>query len=404
MPDLSDHIENIHLVPTSTGSATRNHDNTDGATVLTEQDTEEPSRKRLCHVNTDSPAPIVGSNNTIYKFTSSHQTYQALEVSRINPKTIDALSSIVTIIAPCNPSLSPDLLLDLRELKAAHASLAYLKQFPATFTLLMGAMNQPIEKLPVWLWGNPAENALSIAEKQLILTVRFVLTDYANNNNNEQVAPFSDVSERTFLINHVVPIFKTFGNQTKLLSFNWCESQLMQHSRQSRVMVDIGQLNETTLRFVDGLGFDKNNVERLILEVPGGRLSNNRLHASDDTLKIMHSLMCVLKGDAQTHANASLVTYKRVKAFGVQTVQDVVILSEMSLGDNCKYAYKEVMTAAVPVNDSHRSKWLPMFDLLAYLYVQLNEQVNIIRRLQEEHDGVHVVDQNMTLISTLYEQ
>jgi hypothetical protein len=405
MADLSVHIVDIHLGQTSTSSSNSNSNSTDCTDGPTDQDPEQPEPKRPCRVNTDSPPPVVNSKNTIYKFTSPQQTYQALEVSRISAKIIDTLAPIVTIIAPCNPSLSPDHLHDLQKIKAAHASLSTLKQFPTAFTLLMGAIDQPLENLPAWLWGHPIDkdDALSTTEKQLIQTIRFVLTDYANNNTNVQTAPSSDVSERTFLINHVIPVFKTLGNQTNLLCFNWCESRFMQQTRQSRVMVSIGQLDETTLRFVDGLGFDKNGDERLILEVSSGRLSDDHHHASDDTLKIMHSLMCILKGDSQTHANASLATYQRVKAFGVQTVKDVVILSEMTLGDDLKYLYKEVLTAAIPINDTHRSKWLPMFNLLAYLLVQLGHQASAIKRLQEEHDGKHAVDQKITLLSTPYE-
>ncbi|ORX48786.1 hypothetical protein DM01DRAFT_1338443 [Hesseltinella vesiculosa] len=403
MEDLAAHIDANHLALAGTSRSTRTHSRADDAHG---QDTEQSCPKRSCHMSTDSPPPILNSKNALFKFTSPQQPYQALEVSRISAKIIDALAPIVTIVSPCNSSLSSDHLLDLQKQKGSHASLSSLKKFPEAFSFLVSAMNQPLGNLPAWLWGHPIDkgSALSTMEKQLIQTMRFILTDFANSNTNEQMAPFSDVSERTFLISNVVPIFKTFGHQTNQLCFNWCEPQTMQQTRQSRVMVNIGQLDETTLRFVDGLGFDRDNNERLTLEVSGGRLSDDHLHASDDTLKIIHILMCILKGDARSHANASLATYKLLKAFGVQTVQDTVILSEMTLGDDYKYCFKEVLTAAIPVNDRIRSKWLPIFNLLAYLMVQLDDQVNIVQRLQGEHNGLHAVDQKDALVSMLYQE
>ena len=168
-------------------------------------------------------------------------------------------------------------------------------------------------------------------------------------------------------------------------------------------MMNVGQLDEMTLRFVDGLGFDKNGNERLILEVSGGYASSDHQHACDDTLKTIHSLMCILKGDAQANAYASLASYQRIKSFGIQTIKTTMILSEMYLGDDMKYKYKEVMTAVIPINDNERIKWLPVIDLLAYLMTQLDVQLECIKRLQEEHNGKLQVEPMDTIQMTLFQ-
>lgn len=50
---------------------------------------------------------------------------------------------------------------------------------------------------------------------------------------------------------------------------------------------------------------------------------------------------------AQANPNASLACYQRIKAFGIQTIKT----SEMYLGDDMKYKYKEVMKAVIPIRD-----------------------------------------------------
>ncbi|ORX43534.1 hypothetical protein DM01DRAFT_1295877 [Hesseltinella vesiculosa] len=329
-----------------------------------------------------------------------------MDVSRIDITTIESLAPIMTIVAPYNPTISPDYLHDLQNIRMAHASLFTLRQFPTAYALLMDVLEQPLVDIPAWIWTYKFDKGgTSSTEQQLIQTIRFILTDYVNNCTSAQVAPCFDIGERRFLGEYVLPIFKSLARQTGTLCFNWCEVQLKQQTYQSRVMINAGQLDGMNLRFVDGLGIDVNGNERLVLEISGGHATDNHQHASDDTLKIIHSLMCILKGDAQNHINASFTTYRRIKAFGVQTVKDTVILSEMMLADNFKYVYKEIMTATVPVNDNHRCKWLPMFDLLAYLILQLDEQLAHIKRLQEEHSGRHPVDMHDLLFSALcYQQ
>ncbi|ORE06469.1 hypothetical protein BCV72DRAFT_183202, partial [Rhizopus microsporus var. microsporus] len=55
--------------------------------------------------------------------------------------------------------------------------------------------------------------------------LRFILTNFANICSSTRTAPRSDISERTFLIDRIVPIFKPLGKQTDLLTFNWGEIQ-----------------------------------------------------------------------------------------------------------------------------------------------------------------------------------
>ncbi|KAL0097576.1 hypothetical protein J3Q64DRAFT_1817828 [Phycomyces blakesleeanus] len=153
---------------------------------------------------------------------------------------------------------------ELQNDKIEHATLSALKQFPIVHSLSIDSIEQRLECLPSWLWTYP-------------------ISDFVNTCTKPQTASFCEVSERIFLINHAVLIFKSLGNQTNRLCLNWCKSQLQQQTYQARVMINIGQIDEMALRFVNGFGFDKNGNERLILEVSGGHAANDQKHACDVT-------------------------------------------------------------------------------------------------------------------------
>ena len=115
---------------------------------------------------------------------------------------------------------------------------------------------------------------------------------------------------------------------------------MKQQRYQARIMTNIGQRDEMNLRFVDGLVYES-GVDGLILQVSSGHAFIGHQHACDDTLKIVHSLMCILKDDAQANANASFASYQRIKVFGIQTIKTTIILSEMYLDDEMKYKYNK---------------------------------------------------------------
>lgn len=224
-------------------------------------------------------------------------------------------------------------------------------------------------------------------------------TSYVNRCTSRRITPNLSKSERNFLISYIVPSFEALAFQTDLLCFEWGEIQL---KHMNRVLIDIGKSDPASLRFVDGLGYDVNDDERFILEASGDSTLVSQQHANDDTLNMIHSLMCLLKRDARCHLHGSIETYKKVKVFGIQTVKTTMILSEMFMDQDLRYVYKEPRAVEIPVKDHHRSKWLPIADLLAYLITQLDNRLNIMETLQKEHDGKLHVECEDTIRTILF--
>ncbi|KAI8974983.1 hypothetical protein BDB01DRAFT_728638 [Pilobolus umbonatus] len=162
-----------------------------------------------------------------------------------------SLSQIVIVYTSYNPTLSTHDQLEIRKVEDDEADFVTLKQFSCAHSLIHHVLEQSLETLPAWLWSYKCDTD-SVQDHQLCQTFRFVLTDFSNICSGTRTAPGSDISERTFLVDHVAPIFKAFGKQTDLLVFNWGEIQLKQ---QSRIMATF-RANPVQLRFADGLGYD----------------------------------------------------------------------------------------------------------------------------------------------------
>lgn len=63
-------------------------------------------------------------------------------------------------------------------------AMKYLKMFPIVHTMLLNALDQSPEILPSWTWTQSYPNTISIREKQLMKTLQFVLTGFADRSTS----------------------------------------------------------------------------------------------------------------------------------------------------------------------------------------------------------------------------
>ncbi|KAI8078026.1 uncharacterized protein B0P05DRAFT_458710, partial [Gilbertella persicaria] len=73
-------------------------------------------------------------------------------------------------------------------------------------------------------------------------------------------------------------------------------------------------------RYVNGMGCDIYNQERLVMESSGGSIKENIQHTSNDTLKQMHSSIGILNSDI-THKMASFIIMKKSLAIRIRLVK-----------------------------------------------------------------------------------
>lgn len=106
----------------------------------------------------------------------------------------------------------------------------------------------------------------------------------------------------------------------------------------------------------------------------------------------------MLKGFTRENMDASFETLRKVKIFGVQAVEKMIILTETSYDEeSTKYLFKVVRTARIPIEYEERYNWLKVFELLAYLLVELKEQEQIYETLNKEQTSIIIVHPEETV-------
>jgi hypothetical protein len=257
----------------------------------------------------------------------------------------------------------------IEQKEANETNLSTLKQFVLVEQLLHQALKQEVDSLPSFLWGT--KTVANPNEQKLINVTKFVLTSFADTCSTIAIKTklYQDY-ERTFWVQHIIPIFQTFGNQTGLLSFNWCEIPTMHHSSE----------DQDAARYVDGMGYDGRRNERVVFEASSGQYDVNTDKIIDDGTKQISSMMSMLKDIASSHLNAEFDTFLKIKVFGIQSVKTNIILSEMLFREDGRYHYREVRSAEVLTEYVERNKWIKIFEILCYLFVELkNQEVHYTR-------------------------
>ncbi|KAI8997262.1 hypothetical protein BDB01DRAFT_830865 [Pilobolus umbonatus] len=115
-------------------------------------------------------------------------------------------------------------------------------------------------------------------------------------------------------------------------------------------------------------------------------------HTISDTAKQIRNTISILKGFTMANMDASFGTLRQVKIFGVQAIERTITVTETSYDEeSTKYLYKVVRTARIPIEYEERYNGLRVFELLAYLLVELKEQVPIHETLNKEQSSISIV-------------
>lgn len=213
---------------------------------------------------------IPSSNDTTHNSKRQRKSIVAIPSRRKNNfvtfSTTSYLNPLNSLRFPQNVVDSLKSILDIETCTANETNFDSLKSFPVVQSFLSAALKQPLDDLPRFVWTEQL-NINTQDEKYLCNTIKFLLTNFANNCSTVAIhtKPYKDY-ERTFWVEHVVPIFHIFSKQTGMLSFNWCEVENKHHA-----LEDMNeQLQKGNLRYVDGLGHDKSGIERVSMEGSSG--------------------------------------------------------------------------------------------------------------------------------------
>ncbi|KAG0734341.1 hypothetical protein G6F57_016114 [Rhizopus arrhizus] len=315
-------------------------------------------------IATKKVAIALNEKATILTFINSKVSMCSTGGPKLTAKAINELSDMVQVI--------DNQVQLLKEEQEAGNSFNNLKHHHTTYMLLKDALNKPLDGIIQWLWRHECPDDVEDQEKDLLQAVKLILTHFAGN--------------------HMVPIFDVFADQTGLLNFRWCEIYLQAHAGTNPGMV----------RYMDGLGLDLSDTERIVMESSSGEHKENVKHTEDDTLKQIHSSITMLKTDINNHRNAAFSTMCQIETFGIHCVKKETTLSKTKLnGATGGYIYQEIRSAEIPVTYEERHKWLKMADLLATLMNLLIVQQKIKDQLDKENSGYVFVSKSLRVQSVL---
>ncbi|KAI9308597.1 hypothetical protein BJ944DRAFT_259969 [Cunninghamella echinulata] len=371
--DLKEHMESSHFQHTRK----RRLDEGEDASVI--------ASETASSVNSDESqqVSIANSKNCILRFST---VLSSPVINQPHISTIKQLSTIVTIVVAGNRKLDSTLHELIQKQQEEQSQLVTLKKNnPVGYELLNNALEQPLINLPYFLWTFNYDSVLmETCEINFLNAIKFALTFYANNCTYE--FKHHSKHERTFWIQYIVPIFEAFSKQTKIIYFNWCEKEVNK---------------STALKYVDGLGMDKNSNNIILMECSSGEKVADIQHPNDDACKQIHNLIGIFQSYLHQYSYSSITTMKKLKLFGIQSTESNITLTELCLNqaNPIHYHYYFPRTAKIPLNYDERYRWFPLCELLSYLYINILNQQKVIHQLELESCGKITVEQNDTIKS-----
>ncbi|KAF9346834.1 hypothetical protein BGX26_001657 [Mortierella sp. AD094] len=265
----------------------------------------------------------------------------------------------MTILAPDNERLSASLKERVYNELRAQKSLGTLKQFQALYQFLSKALES---------------SDLNILEEQLISVIQYVLTDFSSKCSRPSV--FIPISERTFWIDRVVPIFRNLRDQTGLVGFEWCETVAGEHVK-STIMPDTWK--QGGVQYLDGRGYDREGRNRITMEASSGQNEEKLGHTLNDTIKNAQSSISMLNAVVRRNQHARFTTMAQLVTFSSQSVCKTLALTTTQLDQDKpgKYIVQQCRSAQVPTSFEERLNWFKVFEMISYLIGKMEDQTRL---------------------------
>lgn len=256
-------------------------------------------------------------------------------------------------------------------------TLASFDLFPGVRDFINDAMNADEEGFVKVLWNNQIRlNATGYARTMMDI-ISYTLTDFSSNCK-QQLSNINN-HERTPFVKYIIPMFKYFSQETKLIEFCWCEKGLETQ--------DMALLENND--FVISLG--KNTMtdnEEFFIECSSGFEREKVNHSLDDTLKLLVECSNSLLGTIKQNKTASIDTMTKKCSLGIQVIKQTLTLTKMTLSKSGKWKLVEMRSARVPTSWQLRANWNPLFEMLATIYHELLEQRKLDIQITNEVCGL----------------
>ncbi|KAI8878299.1 hypothetical protein K501DRAFT_297732 [Backusella circina FSU 941] len=203
--------------------------------------------------------------------------------------------------------------------------------------------------------------------------------------------------ERSAYCEIFIPMFKAFGNATKKLNYVWCEKKA-KDSDYLWLMSNNFKREKGNIKLLDGVGrlVDK-ELNYLMIESSGFNNPNTISHTLNDSLKNMKTGSDNLKYSLSNYRKASFKTVKKISVYTCHIIQNKMTLVRYKVLSPSQWQVVECRSASVPTSFSGIVQYTGVFELFAFLLLDIAEQEAIFHQLELETSGLVKVPSDETV-------
>ncbi|KAL7334314.1 hypothetical protein PS15p_203098 [Mucor circinelloides] len=104
-----------------------------------------------------------------------------------------------------------------------------------------------------------------------------------------------------------------------------------------------------------------------------------------------------LRNEILKYQNASFETAKNLASYGIQCICDKITLTKCSLFSTTKWQVIELRSATIPVTWDARANMISVFELLATLQNEYDNQKDVLKKLRQENNFLDHVEEKDTV-------
>ncbi|CAJ0768977.1 3226_t:CDS:2, partial [Entrophospora sp. SA101] len=219
-------------------------------------------------------------------------------------------------------------------------------------------------------------------DSKFIYFIRHSLLDFVANF--KYITPRAldrSMYERSYIVECLSPIFRSFRNSYPEIKYHWIE----------KIVESISGTNEMFMCDIDQRKTDISIVrisdekEILNVEVSGPPSRNTKDHTVGDIKKLLSMAVCSLCCSLGDYLDCSIEDAKKIKSYSIQVIGNRLTLFAVSLFDKKKYLAIELSSCTIPFSYDSISCYMKIFNFFAIIRKEFLEQQELYKKFGSFH-------------------
>ncbi|PKK63862.1 hypothetical protein RhiirC2_869571 [Rhizophagus irregularis] len=186
-----------------------------------------------------------------------------------------------------------------------------------------------------------------------------------------------EISERTYIVESLSPIFRAFRNAFPDIKYDWIEKNVASIKEANNMFAEDINPRKTDLlviRLSDGL-------EIMNTEVSGPPFKVTREHTVGDAKKLLMMSVCSLCRTLGNNLDCSVEIAKEIKTYSIQIIGDRLTLFSVSLIDKEKFLAVEPVSCLIPFSFDAIHYYTKIFNFFMRIRTEFVNQEKLRRKM-----------------------